>query len=125
MAVLFMSIIAAVVLAALARTKGDGNAAEKPAAEGVLPRNAVLAATTFGLLIGMLLVAEAMHRFVGPDSWLTQLDGILQERTSYLISRVTEVHASSIAASNTAVMHQAVLAATLCVFAVMQRNRWR
>lgn len=118
MAVLFMSLVAAVVLAVLARSE------PKPGANSGFPPNAVLAASAFGLLIAMLLTTEAVNRLAGPDSFFAQLDGSLQERTSQLISHVASSH-GSVFGSSTAVFHQAFLAAALGVFAVMQRNRWR
>jgi hypothetical protein len=118
MVVLFMSLVAAVVLALLSRKPGDAAAPSDRA----FPRNALLAAACFGLMATMLLLAGPVMQWLGPHSGVARLDAALFERTASLANHVT---AASSLANHTVLFEQAACAGVIAMFAIAQRNRFR
>lgn len=116
MAIVFMSLVAAVVLAIFSRKPREGQA------ERAMPGNAVLGAACFGLLVTMIVLAGPVAQWLGPDSWVAQLDVSLHDRTESLVNTVTTASAS---ANRVALFDQAACAALLAAFAMIQRNRFR
>ena len=124
MAVLLMSLLAAVVLGVFSRkrTAGDNDRARGNESERAAKSPVALALISFCLLLAMIVLAGPVMTWLGPDSAMASFDAALQDRTSRLIEHVSS---ASALANRAALLEEAACAAVLCAFAAIQRNRFR